>query len=64
MKLAFTIADAGAAIHIGGQVTQTTHVIDVPDHLVPLKLKQYIENKDRPGCYWSMAVSVVDESAA
>jgi hypothetical protein len=61
MKLAFTIADAGHALHVGGQVTQTTHIIEVPENLVPMSVKQYLENKHRPGCYWSMSISVVEE---
>ena len=62
MKLAFTMSDAGAALHIGGQVNTTTHVVEIPDALLPLRVKQYLEGKDRPGCYWSMAISLVDES--
>ena len=61
MKLAFTIADAGHALHVGGQVTQTTHIIDVPENLVPMSVKQYLDNKHRPECYWSMSISVVEE---
>jgi|DEB3_MinimDraft_2_1074329.scaffolds.fasta_scaffold122530_1 hypothetical protein len=61
MKLAFTIADAGCALHVGGQVTQTTHVIEVPEKCIPLSIKQYLENKHRPECYLSMSISVVEE---
>ncbi len=56
MKLAFTIADAGCALHVGGQVTQTTHVIEVPEKCIPLSIKQYLENKHRPECYFKHAM--------
>jgi len=63
MKLAFTISDAGAALHVGGQVSTTTHIVEVPDNLVPMQVKRYVEGKDRPNCYWSMAVSIVDDES-
>ena len=61
VKLAFTISDAGHALHVGGQVTTTTQIVDVPDNIVPHAVRLYLENNKRPDCYWSMSISVVEE---
>lgn len=59
MKIAFTIADYGAAVHIGAPVELCTHIADVPDELIPDGVKLFIAKTGQPGCHWSMSVSVV-----
>jgi hypothetical protein len=60
MKLAFTISDAGHFVHTGGQVTTTTHIVDVPDDRIPAAVKHYLDSHKNAACYWSMAVSVIE----
>ena len=62
MKIAATISDAGMALNIGGPVNQTTHIIDVPDECLPLKVRHFLAGMDRPNAYWSMSLTLVDES--
>lgn len=61
MKLAFTIADAGHALHVGGQTTAETYIVDVPDLLIPKAVQGYLANRNNPHCFWSMSVSVIVE---
>ena len=63
MKLAFTIADAGHAIHVGGQTATETHIVNVPDSLIPKAVLAYMADRANPdkGLFWSMSVSVVVE---
>lgn len=62
MKIAATISDAGMALNVGGPVNQTTHIIEIPDSCLPMKVKQFLEGKDRPNAYWSLSLTLVDES--
>lgn len=39
MKLAFTVSDFGAAANIGSEIDRSTYVIEVPDELIPQKVK-------------------------
>lgn len=66
MKLAFTIADAGHAIHVGGQTATETHIVEVPDSLIPKTVLSYLKNREKPdpGLFWSMSVSVVVDEGA
>jgi hypothetical protein len=61
MKIAATISDAGMALNVGGPVNQTTHIIDIPDSFLPLKVMQFLSGRDRPNAYWSMSLTLVDE---
>lgn len=62
MKIAATISDVGMALNVGGPVNQSTHIIDIPDSFLPLKVIQFLDGKDRPNAYWSMTLTLVDES--
>ena len=62
MKIAATISDAGMALNIGGPVNQTTYIIEIPESYLPLKVRQFLEGKDRPNAYWSISLTLVDES--
>ena len=62
MKIAATISDAGMALNVGGPVSSVTSIIDIPDSCVPPKVRQFLESKDRPNCYWSLSLTLVDES--
>lgn len=62
MRIAATISDAGMALNVGGPVNQTTHIIEIADSCLPLKVRQFLEGKDRPNAYWSISFTLVDEA--
>ena len=47
MKIAVTISDVGAAVHMGGVVSHETALINIPDENIPDILKQYFTNIEK-----------------
>lgn len=39
VKLAFTVSDFEAAANIGAEIDRSTYVVEVPDELIPQKVK-------------------------
>lgn len=60
IKLAFTICDCGAAAHVGGDVTRTSHLAYVPSSVIPDEVHRFLslEKRDKAP-YQGIAVSVV-----
>ena len=60
IKIIATISDYGAAAHVGGDVIKTSHVINIPTNNIPLKLKEYLENKQLRALS-TLSFSLLDE---
>jgi len=46
IKIVATLSDFGAAANIGGDVENTSEIIEIPTKNIPPRLKAYIENGD------------------
>lgn len=62
MKLAFTVSDFGAAANIGGEIERSTYVIEVPDELIPAKVKWAKNAMDKcpPGTSSWLAITITE----
>lgn len=59
VRLAVTISDFGAAVHVGGDVQVQTHIVEVEDERLERLLKQ-----PGPKDYYTVHLSVVKEEIA
>jgi len=46
LNLVVTFSDFGTAANVGGNVEYTSEIISIPEENVPLKLKEYLSNKE------------------
>lgn len=62
MKLAFTVSDFGAAANIGAEIDRSTYVIEVPDELIPQKVKwaKKIMDECPPGNNSWLAITITE----
>jgi hypothetical protein len=62
VKLAFTVSDFGAAVNIGGEIERSTYVIEVPDELIPAKVKWAKNEMDKcpPGKSSWLAITITE----
>lgn len=72
MKIAMTISDASDMAGCGGELERQTHIVDVPNELIPPAIKRHLAEKQRRetamekgtplGWYYvSMSISLVAE---
>jgi hypothetical protein len=54
MKLVVTLHHFGVAIHVGGCVESVSHVIDIPDNLLPPEVLKYTKG-DTYECTMSLS---------
>ena len=59
VKLAVTISDFGAAVHVGGDVQVQTHIVEVENDRLERLLKL-----PGPNDYYTVSLSVVKEEAS
>ena len=71
MKIAATITDAGMACNVGGPVSTTTHIIEIPDVYLPQGIRNYFQQRaetierakthPRSAWYQSLTFSLIEE---
>lgn len=62
VKLAFTVSDFGAAANIGAEIDRSTYVVEVPDELIPQKVKwaKKIMDECPPGKNSWLAITITE----
>ena len=60
MKIIATITDFGAKMNIGGDEERHSCIIDIPENLVPNKLRWYLNDK-KSRKYSTISLSFLDE---
>ena len=67
MKIVATITDATCVVHIGGDISRESAIIDIPDDLVPGIIKEHFKRTEwaRSGenrhCYETLSFSLLNE---
>ena len=67
MKIAVTVSDANAAVHVGGCVSRRTAIIEILDKKIPSIVHEYFTEKQRArenkncSCFMDIEFSLVDE---
>lgn len=56
MRITVIVAEASAAIHVGGEVERFTRTFDAPPELA-----EYIENVRRGNTYTSVSLAIEDQ---
>ena len=62
MKLAFTLANYGAAANVGGDVERETHIVELPDESLPSDVRDHLTDPNIRK-WQTLCISILKEGA-